>query len=53
MKERRYTKNPISTAIDNALPASWNPMAERSAASPVNGMVELVPLTLVLPFAKA
>ena len=42
----------MTTATANALPAaSRSPV--RSAASPVNGMVLLVPLMLVLPFAKA
>ena len=50
---RPYKKNPITRAIANALPASWSPIALRSAALPVNGIVVLVPLMLVLPFAKA
>ena len=48
-----YKKHPMTTAIDSAVPASWYPMAVRSAASPVKGMVALVPLRLELPFAKA
>ena len=49
----RYRKIPITSAIATALPASGNPVALRSAASPVNGMVAFVPLMLELPFAKA
>ena len=51
--QQNHKKNPINTAIDNALPTSCNPVALRSAASPVKGMLELVPLVLELPFAKA
>ena len=51
--QQNYRKKPINTAIDNALPASCNPIVLRAAASPVKGMVELVPLVLELPFAKA
>ena len=40
MHRKNYRKKPISTAIDNALPASCSPVALSAAASPVKGMVE-------------